>query len=68
METMKFVKRYLTFPMQEFRVLMGALGENLSESKIDELLNEIDKDKSGTIDCEEFLHFMHLYSFLHCIE
>ena len=31
---------------------MGALGENLSEAKIDELIGEIDKDGNGEIDCE----------------
>lgn len=29
---------------------MGALGENLSETKIDELINEIDTDGDGSVD------------------
>ena len=30
---------------------MGALGENLDETKIDELISQIDSDGNGTVDC-----------------
>jgi Ca2+-binding EF-hand superfamily protein len=31
---------------------MAALGENLNESMIDELISQIDQDNNGTVDCE----------------
>lgn len=31
---------------------MGALGQNLSDDKVEELMNEIDKDSNGSVDCE----------------
>lgn len=39
---------------------MAALGENLNEDMIDELISQIDQDNSGTVDCQEFLHLMHM--------
>lgn len=39
---------------------MAALGENLNEAMVDELISEIDHDSNGTVDCEEFLHLMHM--------
>ena len=31
---------------------MAALGENLDEGMIDELVSQIDQDSSGSIDCD----------------
>ena len=54
-------RQVLFFKIQEVCLLMGALGENLSDTKIDELISQIDTDGNGTIECDEFLHLMHMY-------
>lgn len=33
-------------------MLMAALGESMNEDMIDDLINQIDEDNSGTVDCE----------------
>lgn len=37
---------------EELRLLMAALGENLNEAMIDELVSQIDQDSNGEVDCE----------------
>jgi Ca2+-binding EF-hand superfamily protein len=49
---------------EELRLLMAALGENLNEAMIEELVSQIDQDSNGTVDCEEFLHLMQMYASL----
>lgn len=36
---------------EELRLLMAALGENLNEAMIDELVSQIDQDSNGEVDC-----------------
>lgn len=50
---------------EELRVLMAALGENLNEAMIDELVSQIDQDSNGAVDSEEFLHLMQMYPTAH---
>jgi len=37
---------------------MRSLGQNPTEKQLDELINNLDKDASGTIDFPEFLSMM----------
>ena len=37
---------------------MRSLGQNLSEAEIKEVIDEVDEDKNGTIDFQEFLSLM----------
>ena len=41
-----------TISSAELRDVMKALGENLSDAEIEEMMNEADVDHSGTVDCE----------------
>ena len=44
-----------TIDPAELRHLMTSMGEKLTDAECDELINEADADKSGTIDFEEFV-------------
>ena len=37
---------------------MRSLGQNLTESEVREIIDEVDEDKNGTIDFHEFLSLM----------
>lgn len=50
---------------EQLRVLMAALGENLNEVMIDQLISQIDQDSNGSVDCDEFLNLMKMYIFFH---
>ena len=43
---------------KELGTVMRSLGQNLSESEIKEIIDEVDEDKNGTIDFQEFLSLM----------
>lgn len=36
----------------ELRQVMNSLGENLTDSEIDLIMNEVDHDRNGAIDCQ----------------
>ncbi len=40
---------------KELGTVMRSLGQNLSETEIKEVIDEVDEDKNGTIDFQEFL-------------
>ena len=42
----------------ELGTVMRSLGQNLNESEIKEIIDEVDEDKNGTIDFHEFLSLM----------
>ena len=43
---------------KELGTVMRSLGQNLSEGEIKEIIDEVDEDKNGTIDFQEFLSLM----------
>ncbi len=43
---------------KELGTVMRSLGQNLSETEIKEVIDEVDEDKNGTIDFQEFLSLM----------
>ena len=43
---------------KELGTVMRSLGQNLSEAEIKEVIDEVDEDKNGTIDFQEFLSLM----------
>ena len=43
---------------KELGTVMRSLGQNLNESEIKEIIDEVDEDKNGTIDFHEFLSLM----------
>ena len=43
---------------KELGTVMRSLGQNLSEAEIKEIIDEVDEDKNGTIDFQEFLSLM----------
>ena len=43
---------------KELGTVMRSLGQNPSEDEIRQIIEEIDEDKSGTIDFKEFLALM----------
>ena len=43
---------------KELGTVMRSLGQNLSETEIREIIDEVDEDKNGTIDFQEFLSLM----------
>lgn len=45
---------------KELGTVMRSLGQNLSEDELKDMIEEVDKDKSGTIDFQEFLSLMAL--------
>ncbi|OJD34143.1 calmodulin [Diplodia corticola] len=46
-----------TINSSELRHVMKAIGENLTDDEIDDLIREADVDGNGTIDYEEFARF-----------
>ncbi|XP_048732599.1 calmodulin-A-like [Ostrea edulis] len=42
----------------ELGTVMRSLGQNPTESELQDMINEVDYDESGTIDFEEFLQMM----------
>ncbi|KAL3417991.1 calmodulin [Phlyctema vagabunda] len=47
-----------TISSQEIRRVMTSFGENLTEEELDSMLKEVDKNGDGSIDYEEFVHFI----------
>ncbi|KAL9058245.1 MAG: hypothetical protein Q9162_001844 [Coniocarpon cinnabarinum] len=47
-----------TLSKAEVREVMRSLGENITEEELDEMMREVDLDKSGTIDFKEFMQLM----------
>jgi len=45
---------------KELRQVMKAIGENLTDEQIDDMIREADKDGNGTIDFEEFKAIMRM--------
>ena len=43
---------------KELGTVMRSLGQNLSEEELKSMIEDVDKDKSGTIDFQEFLGLM----------
>ena len=43
---------------KELGTVMRSLGQNLSEAEIKEIIDEVDEDKNGVIDFQEFLSLM----------
>lgn len=43
---------------KELGTVMRSLGQNLTESEVREIIDEVDEDKNGTIDFHEFLSLM----------
>ena len=43
---------------KELGTVMRSLGQNLSEQEIKEIIDEVDEDKNGVIDFQEFLSLM----------
>ena len=43
---------------KELGTVMRSLGQNLSDAEIKEVIDEVDEDKNGTIDFQEFLSLM----------
>lgn len=53
-----------TISTDELRDVLKSVGENLSETELDEMMRQVDVDGSGTIDCEFFHLFLSLFFFL----
>merc|ERR1711959_812342 len=47
-----------TIGREELDQLLDALGENLTETEVDKMVAQVDKDGSGEIDFDEFLYMM----------
>ncbi|KIW82217.1 hypothetical protein Z517_05244 [Fonsecaea pedrosoi CBS 271.37] len=47
-----------TITAQELGEIMKSLGQNPSDSELQDMINEVDVDRSGSIDFEEFLKMM----------
>jgi len=47
-----------TISLEELRKVMKSFGEILTEDELDSMIKEVDKNGDGTIDYEEFVHFM----------
>ncbi|KAK2162498.1 hypothetical protein LSH36_97g02025 [Paralvinella palmiformis] len=47
-----------TITTSELGTVMRSLGQNPTESELQDMINEVDADGNGTIDFEEFLHMM----------
>ena len=47
-----------TVSCKELGVVMRALGQNPTDEEIVEMINEVDEDKSGEIDFDEFCKLM----------
>lgn len=42
----------------ELWLMMRQLGERITEREAKEMINEVDEDKDGVVDLDEFLHMM----------
>ena len=47
-----------TISTKELGTVMRALGQNPTEAELTDMINEVDQDKNGTIDFNEFLRLM----------
>jgi len=47
-----------TITTKELGTVMRSLGQNPSEGELQDMINEVDNDGSGSIDFPEFLHLM----------
>ena len=41
-----------TISAEELKAVMIAIGENVTEAEVDEMISHVDKDGNGSIDCE----------------
>lgn len=54
-----------TITASEIGTVMRSLGHNPSDRELQDMINEIDKDRNGTIDFDEFLEMMTRATFAH---
>jgi len=47
-----------TISIKELHEVMKSLGQNPTETEIEDMINEVDSDRNGTIDFEEFCKMM----------
>jgi calmodulin len=47
-----------TISTTELGTVMRALGQNPSETELNDMINEVDQDHSGSIEFEEFINLM----------
>ena len=43
-----------TISTEELRDVLRSIGENLTDSELDEMMNQVDVDGNGTIDCKYY--------------
>ena len=43
---------------EELGIVLRTLGQNPTETEVQDMINEVDEDGSGSIDFEEFLEMM----------
>merc|ERR1711959_209738 len=51
-------KRTGSIPLSDMGTVLRSLGQNPTEAELQALMDEVDADKSGTIDFEEFVNMM----------
>merc|ERR1712093_169770 len=51
-------KRTGSIPLPDMGTVLRSLGQNPTEAELQALMEEVDKDKSGTIEFEEFVDLM----------
>ena len=47
----------LFFPFQELTAVLRCMGQNPTDSEVNDMLNEVDVDGTGLIEFEEFVRF-----------
>ena len=47
----------LTFILQELTALLRTMGQNPTDSEVNDMINEVDVDGSGVVEFEEFVNF-----------
>merc|ERR1711900_87018 len=51
-------KRTGSIPLSDMGTVLRSLGQNPTEAELQALMEEVDKDKSGTIEFDEFVDLM----------